>query len=111
MDADLSGLMVGMTLLTKPEEIYRALIEATAYGTRMIVDTFEENNVPVKEVYAAGGIAQKNEMLMQIYADVLGLPDLCRCFEPGDQDFRQQSGPGAGKRHVRCGCVRVLCYH
>ena len=44
----MSGLMVGMTLLTKPEEIYRALIEATAYGTRMIVDTFEENNVPVK---------------------------------------------------------------
>ena len=71
VDADLSGLMVGMTLLTKPEEIYRALIEATAYGTRMIVDTFEENNVPVKEVYAAGGIAQKDEMMMQIYADVL----------------------------------------
>ena len=48
VDADLSGLMVGMTLLTKPEEIYRALIEATAYSTRIIVDTFEENNVPVK---------------------------------------------------------------
>ena len=70
VDADLSGLFIGMTLTTKPEELYRALIEATAYGTRMIIDTFEEYGVPVNELIAAGGIAEKDEMMMQIYADV-----------------------------------------
>lgn len=70
VDVDLTGMMLGMTLLTKPEEIYRALIEATAYGTRMIVDTFNENGVPIHELYAAGGIAEKNELMMQIYSDV-----------------------------------------
>lgn len=72
VDVDLTGLIVGMSLTTKPEEIYRALIEATAYGTRMIIDTFEENGVPVDEFYAAGGIAEKNAFVMQIYADVIG---------------------------------------
>ena len=72
VDADLTGLIVGMTLTTKPEEIYRALIEATAYGTRMIIETFEKHGVAPHELYACGGIAQKNEFLMQIYADVLG---------------------------------------
>lgn len=61
VDADLTGLLLGATLLTKPEEIYRALIEATAYGTRMIVETFRNSVVPVNEVYAAGGIAEKNK--------------------------------------------------
>ena len=70
VDVDLTGLIVGCTLLTKPEEIYRALIEATAYGTRMIIDTFEESGVPISELYAAGGIAEKNPFLMQIYSDV-----------------------------------------
>ncbi len=70
VDVDLTGLIVGCTLLTKPEEIYRALIEATAYGTRMIIDTFEESGVPITELYAAGGIAEKDEMMMQIYSDV-----------------------------------------
>ena len=60
MDADLTGMMLGMTLHTKPEEIYRALIEATAFGTRMIIETFRENGVPVEELYAAGGIAEKS---------------------------------------------------
>jgi L-ribulokinase len=71
VDVDLTGMILGMTLTTKPEEIYRALIEATAYGTRMIIDTFEENGVPVNEFYAAGGIAEKNPFVMQIYADVI----------------------------------------
>jgi L-ribulokinase len=70
VDVDLTGLILGCTLLTKPEEIYRALIEATAYGTRMIIDTFEKSGVPIQELYAAGGIAEKNEFLMQVYADV-----------------------------------------
>ncbi|MGN0382924.1 MAG: ribulokinase [Eubacterium sp.] len=70
VDVDLTGMILGMTLATKPEEIYRALIEATAYGTRMIIDTFEEAGVPIDELYACGGISWKNKMMMQIYSDV-----------------------------------------
>ncbi|MEG2380497.1 MAG: ribulokinase, partial [Oscillospiraceae bacterium] len=70
VDSDLTGVVVGLTLLTKPEEIYRALIEATAYGTRMIIETFINFGVPINELYACGGIAQKDELMMQIYADV-----------------------------------------
>jgi len=73
VDADLTGLLIGCTLLTKPEEIYRALIEATAFGTRMIVETFRESGVPVKELYACGGIAEKNNLIMQIYSDVTNM--------------------------------------
>lgn len=74
VDADLAGLMVGMTLRTRPEEMYRALIEATAFGTRKIVETFRQSGVPIDEFYASGGISQKNAMAMQIYADVLRMP-------------------------------------
>ena len=74
VDADLTGLILGMTLRTKPEEIYRALIEATAYGTRMIVENYRQNGVPVEEFVASGGISQKDPMMMQIYADVLNMP-------------------------------------
>lgn len=72
VDADLSGMMLGMTLQTKPEEIYRALIEATAYGAREIIESFEAEGLPVTDLFACGGIANKNEMMMQIYADVTG---------------------------------------
>lgn len=72
VDVDLTGMMLGMTLTTKPEEMYRALIEATAFGKRKIIDTFEANGVAIHELYACGGIAKKNEMMMQIYADVTG---------------------------------------
>jgi L-ribulokinase len=74
VDVDLTGMMLGMTLLTKPEEIYRALIEATAYGTRLIVESFQKNNVPIRELVATGGLPDRNKLLMQIYADVTGLP-------------------------------------
>lgn len=70
VDTDLTGLLIGCTLLTKPEEIYRALLEATAFGTRKIVDAFHGNGVPIEELYACGGLPQKNKLLMQIYADV-----------------------------------------
>ena len=73
VDVDLTGMMLGMTLQTKPEEMYRALIEATAFGTREIVENFRQNGVPVEEFYAAGGISQKSPMIMQIYADVLNM--------------------------------------
>ena len=73
VDHELSGLVLGQTLATRPEDTYRALLEATAYGTRMIVDTFKAAGVPVTELVVAGGLL-KNELLMQIYADVLDLP-------------------------------------
>ncbi|HIE04623.1 MAG TPA: ribulokinase [Candidatus Latescibacteria bacterium] len=72
VNADLSGLILGLTLTTKPEEVYRALIEATAFGTRTIIDAFEEAGVPIEELYACGGLPERNRLLMQIYADVTG---------------------------------------
>ncbi len=74
VDTELSGLLIGATLQTKPEEIYRALLESTAFGTRKIVDAFHFNGVPVNELYACGGLPQKNKLLMQIYADVTNRP-------------------------------------
>lgn len=74
VDVDLTGMLLGATLATKPEEIYRALIEATAYGTRIIVDTFDANGVAVNEIVATGGLPDRNKLLMQIYADVTGRP-------------------------------------
>ena len=72
VDTDLGGLLLGCTLETKPEEIYRALIEATAFGTYKIINTFEENKVKINELYACGGLPERNKLLMQIYADVTG---------------------------------------
>lgn len=73
VDADLTGLIIGCTLHTKPEEIYRALIEATAYGKRIIIEAFRNSGVPVNELYACGGIASKDDFMMQIYADVTNM--------------------------------------
>lgn len=73
-DHSLSGLFLGMTLSTRPEEMYRALIEATAFGTRKIIEQYETYGVEVKDLCAAGGIPGKDPMLMQIFADVLGRP-------------------------------------
>jgi len=72
VDADLTGLMLGMHLGTKPEEMYRALIEATAFGTYKIIRTFEEHGVAVEEIYCCGGLPERNDLLMQIYSDVTG---------------------------------------
>jgi L-ribulokinase len=73
VDHELSGLIVGLTLTTRPEDIYRALIEATAFGTRKIIESFEESGVPVRELFVAGGLL-RNPVIMQIYADVTGYP-------------------------------------
>jgi L-ribulokinase len=72
VDADLSGVLLGMTLATTAPEIYRALIEATAFGTRVIIDAFEKGGVRIDQVVACGGLPERNRMLMQIYADVTG---------------------------------------
>jgi L-ribulokinase len=73
VDHELSGLIVGLTLATRPEDVYRALLEATAFGTRTIIETFDESGVAVHELIIAGGL-MKNALLMQIYADVTRLP-------------------------------------
>jgi L-ribulokinase len=73
VDHELTGVLVGMTLATRPHEIYRALIEATAFGARKIIDAFNTSGVPVREFVAAGGLL-KNAALMQCYSDVIGLP-------------------------------------
>ncbi|MFF5892859.1 MULTISPECIES: ribulokinase [Streptomyces albovinaceus subgroup] len=73
VDHHLSGVLVGLTLDTRPEDVYRALLEATAFGTRVIVEALEEHGVPVTEFIAAGGL-KKNPLLMRIYADVLRRP-------------------------------------
>ena len=73
-DSSLSGMILGITLRTKPEEIYRALLESCAYGTRKIIESYEECGVAVTELFACGGIAIKDPLMMQIYADVTGRP-------------------------------------
>ncbi|MEI6323252.1 MAG: ribulokinase [bacterium] len=72
VDPLLSGLVIGQTLHTTRAEIYRSLIEATAFGARAIIERIREYGVPVKRIVCAGGIAEKNPLLMQIYADVTG---------------------------------------
>ena len=72
VDADLSGAVLGFTQTTEPAEIYRALLESTAYGTRRVIETLEAGGVPVLEVHACGGLAERNALLLQITADVTG---------------------------------------
>lgn len=72
VDVDLTGMLLGATIATRAPEIYRALIEATAFGTRVIIEQFEQNDVPVNELVACGGLPAKNKLLMQIYADITG---------------------------------------
>ena len=76
VDPRLTGLLIGQTLHTTPPEIYRALIEATAFGARAIVERMREYGVPIERVVCCGGIAEKNDLFMQIYADVIGQPML-----------------------------------
>lgn len=73
-DMDLTGAIFGLQLSTKVEDIYRALLEGTAYGARKIMETFIENGVQITEIYASGGIPIKDPLMMQIYADVLKRP-------------------------------------
>ncbi len=72
VDPKLSGLLIGQTLHTSQAEIYRALIEATAFGARKIIDRLAENGVKIDQIICCGGIAEKSPLFMQIYADVLG---------------------------------------
>jgi L-ribulokinase len=74
VDQRLTGLILGLTLHTSPAEIYRALVEATAFGARVIMERYEEYGVPVERIVNCGGISAKNALVMQIYADVMGRP-------------------------------------
>ena len=74
VDQRLTGLLLGQTLYTTPAEIYRALVEATAFGALTIINRFEEYGVKVQQIVNCGGIAEKNPLVMQIYADVTGRP-------------------------------------
>jgi L-ribulokinase len=76
VDTRLTGLILGQTLHTTRAEVYRALIEATAYGARAIIERMREYGVAIDRVVCCGGIAEKNDLFMQIYADVLGQPML-----------------------------------
>ena len=73
-DYDLSSLLVGLNMQTAPEDIYRALIEATAFGCRVIIENFRKNSVPVERLTVSGGISRKNPFAMQLYADILNMP-------------------------------------
>ncbi len=74
VNSDLSGMLLGLTLSTTAEDIYRALVEATAFGSRMIIEAFEQNGVPVSQIFACGGLAFKAPQIMQIFADIIGKP-------------------------------------
>ncbi len=76
VDTRLTGLLLGQTLHTDRAEVYRALIEATAFGARAIIERMVEHGVPIERVVVCGGIAAKNALFLQIYADVLGRPML-----------------------------------
>ena len=76
VDPKLTGLLIGQTLHTTPDEVYRALIEATAFGARVIIERMRDYGIPIDRVVCCGGIAEKNDLFMQIYADVIGQPML-----------------------------------
>jgi len=72
VDADLTGLLLGATLATPPEAVFRTLMEAAAFGTRQIIEAFEAQSLHTRDVVACGGLPAKNKLLMQIFADVMG---------------------------------------
>lgn len=82
MNYDLTGLILGLTLRTTPEEIYKALVESTAFGTRRILEAFKENGMAIDEVVATGGLALKAPFVVQTFADILGMP--VQVFASGD---------------------------
>jgi len=74
VDVDLSGLLIGATLATKPADVYRTLLEATAFGTRAIIESLDAAGVAVDRVIGCGGLPERNELLMQLSADITGRP-------------------------------------
>jgi len=106
VDADLTGLMLGMHLGTRPEEMYRAIIEATAFGTYKIIRTFEEHGVAVDEIYCCGGLPERNDLLMQIYSDVTGRQfKIARSAQTCALGSAMHGAVAAGKDHGGCDTI------
>ena len=117
VDADLSGLLVGATLATEPAEIYRTLIEATAFGTRTIIDAFDRQGLGIRDIVACGGLAEKSPLVMQIFADVTGRPiRLPRSFQASGLGAAMHGAVAAGYYEdikAAAGCMTGLqekCY-
>lgn len=95
-DSNLSGMILGLTLKTSPEEIYRAIIEGVAFGARVIVEQYEKNEIPIRRVAASGGIAGKNPLLMQILSDVLNreisVPEISEAGARGSAIYASVAG-------------------
>ena len=115
-DDRLSGTIVGLRLSTKPEDIYRALIESTAFAMRRIYENYIDGGIRIDEIWATGGIAYKNPMLMQIFADVFGKPiNLLACAESACLGAAINAAAAAGEyvdlfeasKNMRCGVSRV----
>ena len=101
VDVDLSGLMLGATLATQPHEIYRTLLEATAFGTRAIIESLEAAGVPVNRVVACGGLPERNKLLMQISADVTGREfDIAASTQAGAVGSAMHAAVAAGSAGV-----------
>jgi len=112
MNTDLSGFMLGMTLRTAPEEIYRALLEATAFATRMITEHFCTYGQPVREFIATGGISRKNPLLMQILSDVLSMPVKVLATEQGSAlGSAIYAAAASGERHGGYGSLKEAMQH
>ena len=72
VDAELTGLLMGATLATRPADVYRALLESTVFGTRVIIEALESSGVPIESIVACGGLPYQNRLLMQLTADITG---------------------------------------
>ena len=108
-DPGLSGVLLGMTLATRPEDIYRALIESAAYGTRKILDTFRRAGAEVSSIIASGGGAAKNPMLMQIYADVLNMPvAVSACTQAAALGSAMYAAAAAGEYDSAAGAAAAM---
>src|SRR3989441_10746084 len=83
VDADLSGLLVGLTVTTEPHEIYRALLESTAFGTRRVIETFEAGGVTITEGIACGGLGEREPLLLKLSAGIICRGELVGAGKPG----------------------------
>ena len=98
---NLSGMVMGLTLQSKPEHIYRALLEATAFGAHIIVEAYREAGVKVEEIWICGGIANKNSLMMQIYSDVLNMPlHISRCTQAPALGSAIHAATAAGEGNI-----------
>lgn len=109
MDFSLTASIVGLTIRTKPEEIYRALLESTVFGNKRIIDTYEAAGHPVNRIIASGGIPLKNPLIMQIYADVCNRDIyLCGTMQGCALGSAILGASAAGKEHTGCETFKEL---